>query len=417
MPRGVYLCFLILVAIAAVQIAFASTATFVDEQLVPTPPRIEDEMSFPQFRITKSLVSKHLTPEIFEQLKGLKTGHGFTLADAIRSAVEQQDSSVGIYAGDVESYTLFWPLLGPIISDFHKRPLVADLHAVKKEDLWYQHTDWSYMAHLADDDPTLLVDTGSGDKNYILSTRIRLSRNLAHYPLPPALSDEQRHQVEDELKGVLLSMKDVHEELSGNYESISDMTKERVEELEEAHRIFQQEPDRFLHSAGLDGDWPNGRGVFYTDDWTKMVWVNEEDHMRVIALDVKGGSGAFIRAMKDLGQLHEALKQKTSFAFDDMIGYISSCPTNLGTGLRASSHVRLPLVAERAPEQFDAIVAKYHLQKRGLRGEHTESVGGVYDISNQERLGASVVDYVRLVVEGLKELILLEKSLEQQSKI
>merc|ERR1712032_913806 len=98
------------------------------------------------------------------------------------------------------------------------------------------------------------------------------------------------------------------------------------------------------------------------------------------------------------------------FAHDDHLGYITSCPTNLGTALRASVHIKLPKLAKQM-DKFEAIANEYHVQIRGIHGEHSESADGTYDISNKRRLGRSEKDLVQDMYNGVKAMIEAEKAL------
>ena len=98
------------------------------------------------------------------------------------------------------------------------------------------------------------------------------------------------------------------------------------------------------------------------------------------------------------------------FAHDEHLGYITSCPTNLGTALRASVHIKLPkLMKEKA--KFQEIADKYYVQIRGIHGEHTETNDGIFDISNRRRLGRSEKQLVQDMIDGVKALIEAEKAL------
>ena len=83
------------------------------------------------------------------------------------------------------------------------------------------------------------------------------------------------------------------------------------------------------------------------------------------------------------------IEKVAKFSHDEHLGYITSCPTNLGTALRASVHIKLPLLGKQNKEMFNTIADKYYVQIRGIHGEHTETDDGVYDISNKRRLGRS----------------------------
>ena len=173
--------------------------------------------------------------------------------------------------------------------------------------------------------------------------------------------------------------------------------------------LFNREGDRFLESSGLNRDWPSGRGIFHNDAKTFLVWVNEEDQLRIISMQ----PGADIRAVFErLCRAAKHIETVVKFSRDDHLGYITSCPTNLGTALRASVHIHLPHLGK--PEnkaQFQAIADKYYVQIRGAHGEHTETNDGIFDISNRRRLGRSEKDLVQDMYDGVKAMIAAEKEL------
>ncbi len=120
----------------------------------------------------------------------------------------------------------------------------------------------------------------------------------------------------------------------------------------------------------------------------------------------------------DIGAVFERLSRAAAhietvakFSHDDHLGYITSCPTNLGTALRASVHIKLPFLSAKKDE-FQAIADKFHVQIRGIHGEHSESSDGTYDISNKRRLGMSEVQLVQDMYDGVKAMIEREKELK-----
>jgi len=116
----------------------------------------------------------------------------------------------------------------------------------------------------------------------------------------------------------------------------------------------------------------------------------------------------FTRLSIAAGEIEKVAK----FAHDDHLGYITSCPTNCGTALRASVHICLPNLGKKEnKERFDAIANKYYVQIRGIHGEHTETDDGIFDISNRRRLGRSEVDLVQDMYDGVKAMIEAEKEL------
>jgi arginine kinase len=127
-------------------------------------------------------------------------------------------------------------------------------------------------------------------------------------------------------------------ELEGTYYPLNGMKKEDQDQLIADHFLFK-EGDRFLAAAGLNRDWPSGRGIFHNKDKTFLTWVNEEDRLRIISMQ----PGADILAVfRRLSMAAAAIEKVAKFAHDDHLGYITSCPTNCGTALRASVHIKLP---------------------------------------------------------------------------
>ncbi|KOC71072.1 Arginine kinase, partial [Habropoda laboriosa] len=150
------------------------------------------------------------------------------------------------------------------------------------------------------------------------------------------------------------------------------------------------------------------RGIFFNEAKTFLVWCNEEDHMRLISME-KGGnlSSVYSRLVKAVTEVGK----KVRFSRHQRLGFLTFCPTNLGTTIRASVHARFPKLSEDYA-RFEEIAAMYNLQIRGTKGEHSESVGGVYDISNKRRLGLSEREVVFEMRNGVLELIKQEKQLQ-----
>lgn len=211
------------------------------------------------------LLHKHLTPELKSRLERLTTRSGWTLRKAIQSGLDHEDSQVGVYAGDSESYALFSPLLHPIIRDHAGHDLRG-------------HTKDFSLDGLPQDD---LDPTGE----FILSTRVRVGRNLARYAFPPAIGARDRAALEAEVVQVLSGLRG---HLAGEYHPLASLSETRRRELVNRHVLFQQ-ADRFLDSAGVNRDWPRNRGIFHSADMRFIVWVGEEDALRIISM--QPGSG------------------------------------------------------------------------------------------------------------------------------
>lgn len=341
---------------------------------------------FPVFADSSiSLLKKYLSREVFDGLKHLKTKNGYTLLQAINSGVVNQDSSIGIYAGDAESYALYSDLFNPIINDYHGFG-ENDNHVSRIN---------SEVLQCSNPDP---------DNQYILSTRIRVGRNVAAMPLGPAITNPQRKQIENQIASVLESLSG---EFSGRYYPLEGMSTADQECLVDDHFLFKQ-GDRFLDAAGLNRDWPQGRGIYHNNDKTFLVWINEEDQMRIISMEQGGAiQSVFNRLFKAVSLLED----KITFLYDERLGYLTSCPTNLGTAMRASVHICLPSLGSNM-KRLHEIADHYHLQIRGVHGEHSESEGDVFDISNRRRLGISEVECVKDLHAGVSALIEEEKKLK-----
>lgn len=349
-----------------------------------SPEDLGDEMPvFPKG--TSSMLSKHLTKSIWNKLKDKEDKFGFTFKQAIFSGCKNLNSGIGVYAGSPDSYSAFAPLFDKIIEDYHghkkndKHPLDMDYNNLK-------------CPPFEEDEAAM-----------ILSTRIRVARNLAAYPLGAGCDEKQYKEIE---KYVTTATEKFEGELKGKYYSLETMSEADQKQLIEDHFLFK-EGDKYLEAAGLNKFWPKGRGIFHNDAKTFLIWVNEEDQLRIISMEQGSDIGAVFKRLSTAAAL---IEKEAEFAHTEHLGYITSCPTNLGTGLRASVHIKLPKLG-KDKKKFQAIADKYYVQIRGIHGEHSEDDSGVYDISNRRRLGRNEVQLVQDMYDGVKAMIEAEKNL------
>ncbi|MFH4978212.1 hypothetical protein AB6A40_004921 [Gnathostoma spinigerum] len=336
-----------------------------------------------------SLLKKALTEDILDELKYKKTKLGATLYDVIRSGISNLDASVGVYAPDAESYKTFGPLFDRIIEEYHGFPPSAKQPCVDLGE--------DKVSEFPPLDP---------DNKYILSTRIRCGRTLKGYPFQPLLTQDDYKIMEEKIVSALDKIKD--EELRGKYYPLDGMSKEDQEKLIADHFLFK-EGDRHLYHAKATKYWPRGRGIYFNNDKNFLIWVNEEDHLRIISMQNGSAVGEVLnRLIRGLKEIESSI----SFARDERLGFLTFCPTNLGSTIRASVHIRLPNLSK--DKNFKKICEELNLQVRGVHGEHSESEGGVYDVSNKARLGISEVEAVRQMYDGVKELIRMEKERERK---
>ncbi len=329
------------------------------------------------------LVEKFLTENIRKSLSDVQARCGFTLNDVIRSGLENPDSNIGAYAGDADCYTKFASLFNPIIEDYHGFP-----------------NDGIHRQNFSELDSASTQQLNLNNKR-ILSTRIRVARNVEGAAFPPAISATARLKLEQCIVSALENLKG---EFVGTYYSLMDMTEEVQDRLVRLHFLFKK-GDRFLKSAGVNRDWPSGRGIFHTKDKKFLVWVNEEDHLRIISMQ-KGGGLASVYERLRIVVAH--IEEQLQFAHSERLGYLSSCPTNLGTTMRASIHIRIPQLSQR--KDFLTLCNKMQLSVRGVHGEHSDSEDGIWDISNKQRLGITEVDCIQILHDGVEKLLQLEES-------
>ncbi|KAM8831444.1 creatine kinase, brain b isoform 1-T1 [Spinachia spinachia] len=352
------------------------------------------DQEYPDLSQHNNHMAKVLTPEMYEHLRDKETPSGFTLDDIIQTGIDNPGHpfimTVGCVAGDEETYEVFKELLDPVIEDRHGGYKPSDKH---KTDL----------------NPENLQGGDDLDPDYVLSSRVRTGRSIRGFCLPPHCSRGERRAIEN----LSLESLDVLDgDLKGKYYALKNMTEEEQQQLIDDHFLFDKPVSPLLLASGMARDWPDGRGIWHNDNKTFLVWVNEEDHLRVISMQ-KGGNmkEVFNRFCTGLTKIEGLFKDRGhEFMWNEHLGYVLTCPSNLGTGLRAGVHVKLPNVSKH--EKFGEILKRLRLQKRGTGGVDTAAVGGVFDISNADRLGFSEVELVQMVVDGVNLLVDMEKRLE-----
>ncbi|XP_034005290.1 creatine kinase B-type-like [Trematomus bernacchii] len=356
--------------------------------------KFSSEQEYPDLSQHNNHMAKVLTPDLYESLRDKETPSGFTLDDLIQTGVDNPGHpfimTVGCVAGDEETYEVFKELLDPVIEDRHGG---------------YQPSD----KHKTDLNADNLQGGDDLDPDYVLSSRVRTGRSVRGFCLPPHCSRGERRAIED----LSIESLDLLEgDLKGTYYALKNMTEEEQQQLIDDHFLFDKPVSPLLLASGMARDWPDGRGIWHNDNKTFLVWVNEEDHLRVISMQ-RGGNlrEVFQRFCCGLTQIEDLFKERGhEFMWNEHLGYVLTCPSNLGTGLRAGVHVKLAHVSRH--EKFGEILKRLRLQKRGTGGVDTAAVGGVFDISNADRLGFSEVELVQLVVDGVQLLVQMEKQLE-----
>lgn len=206
-----------------------------------------------------------------------------------------------------------------------------------------------------------------------LSTRIRLARNLKEYPFPAKLSAEEKQLVNETVRDALLDGDDAKD---FRYIEMKDLSSTEAVSLAEKHLISPE----FASSA-------DGRALILSNDETVSIMLCEEDHVRIQVIEP---GLSLDKAWEKANALDEKLASRLTVAFDEKLGYLTQCPTNLGTALRASVMLHLPALSRAGlMPRLSSTIAKLGLTLRGTYGEGSKIVGELYQLSNQVTLGIS----------------------------
>ncbi|HVT88040.1 MAG TPA: protein arginine kinase [Tepidisphaeraceae bacterium] len=212
----------------------------------------------------------------------------------------------------------------------------------------------------------------------VISSRIRLARNVAGQRFLSRMTTHQRQATEKRLRETILSAQLATETLYVDLDSAPEVDRQL---LVERHLISKQ------HAAS-----EGSRGVAIAENETLSIMVNEEDHLRIQVLR----SGLQLEeAWEQINSVDDKLENKLDFSFHPRFGYLTACPTNVGTGIRVSVMLHLPALKLTGEiEKVFRTAKDMHLAVRGLYGEGTEATGDFYQISNQTTLGRSEADII-----------------------
>jgi protein arginine kinase len=240
---------------------------------------------------------------------------------------------------------------------------------------------------------------GTGpESDVVVSTRIRLARNLVNYPFTNRATQHQKGEIAGRGKDAIAAA-DLPYKL--DFLDISGLSP-----LDRQFLVERQLISREL-AAVLDGP----RGVAFDEKESVSVMVNEEDHLR---LQVLRSGFALDEAWQDIDRLDDALEARLTYAFHPQFGYLTACPTNVGTGMRASVMLHLPALG--LTKQIDKVfraLQKINLAVRGLHGEGSRAFGDLYQISNQVTLGKSEAKVLGEIREVIQTILQYERQARQ----
>lgn len=336
-----------------------------------------------------ALACKEVQNESEDEWKKLceaKSEFGWTLEKAAVCG-RKLKQHVGVYAGDADSFYAMQSMFDKVILKYHKIDVTKNVAAEET----YEK-----------------VTLPSLPEGAIASTRIRTARNLKSLPFTVNMTKDQRLKLEETMQKVFDGFES--EFLKGKYHPMVGMPEEDRQKYVDLHYLYIND-DPTLELVGCYDDWPSGRGIFINENQEKgvfIVWVGEEDQLRIMAM----AQGSDVQAVWDLfysgvEAVHKGVKALgDDFVFDKARGYLSSCPTNIGTGMRASVHVDLPSFPTKQAVKSYVPKTGCYIDIRGTRGEATSTEGvRRYDVSNKARLGSNCVEQITEMVNGVKALL------------
>ena len=235
---------------------------------------------------------------------------------------------------------------------------------------------------------------GTGpEADIVISSRIRLARNLAQFPFLSRADDAMRTEIESLLR-----------EHVGQLPLGNPLTYLSVDEMEDLNRRFLVERQLISREHA---DSQGSRGVGISSGENVSLMVNEEDHLRIQVL--RSGL-ALDECWNEIDEIDDMLEERVTYAFSEQLGYLTACPTNVGTGIRVSVMLHLPaLVMTKEIQKVFQSLQKIHLAVRGLYGEGSQAMGDFYQISNQVTLGKSELDIIKEVKDVIPNIIGYER--------
>ena len=232
------------------------------------------------------------------------------------------------------------------------------------------------------------------EDSIIIGTQVDLSRNITNYPFPYKLSQSESQVIANKINNIILESKDLSQEdfIAYNIKDISQIEKNTLIERNIISNKF---------STSDIGS------IIINKDKTKCIIINDQDHIRIkIYEDKFNVDEAFIIANK----IDDILESKLDYAFDDKLGYLTSCPVNVGTGLKSSIIVHLPILSlQRKVDTYSKIAHKLGANIKGICNEKSNILGSMYEISNKSVIGRSEKNTIESLKSLTKDIITKEK--------
>ena len=240
---------------------------------------------------------------------------------------------------------------------------------------------------------SLSSQKGSKSIPITLSTRIRLARNLREFPFPGRAETSQRRAVLTRCLDAMTEIKDLDSSFAVEVDDLSELERQI---LVEKHLISRELSD--VEEAS---------GIILSRDRNCCIMINEEDHLRIQVLQP---GLDFNKVWSRVDKLDSSIENEISYAYDGELGFLTACPTNLGTGMRASAMMHLPgLVMSKNMDKVVNAVNQLGFAVRGLFGEGSDASGSIFQISNQQTLGESESAIIERLDKTLQNLVRQEE--------
>ncbi|TRZ04342.1 hypothetical protein DNTS_024058, partial [Danionella cerebrum] len=261
----------------------------------------------------------------------------------------------------------------------------------------------SRLAPSSDGFPCVLKGADDFDQAYVISCEVSVSRGVEDFSFPSHCSRGERRKLHSLAKTAL---EQLGQELPGKLYSIDELSHES-----EDRKVVMESPPASLMKIGVARDWPDARALWLSKDGSLAVWVNMEDHLKLVSYRSDAClQEAFKTICINLLKLETLYKKlRHPFIWKNHLGWVMSSPAEVGTGLKASITLRLLNLAEN--KRLDDVLDRLRLQIEAT------NYPGIYKVSNLQTIGIPEVALTQLVVDGVKLLIRMEKRLENNGGI
>lgn len=399
---------------------------------------VREETSTNGQLMSGTLLQRYLKRPVFEKLKKRLTRKDHNLLDVIwpgaKEVPEDNDGDIdeeleeviqrngGVIAPDYESYTVFAELLLPLIKDLHGLLVSYDLNPQPKSLFFLAEEDEDEndedeikkkKGHIGE----IIIDPSG---KHVKSGRIECSRNVAEYQLPSSLSFAHLESLERDL---VSSIEDCvggenpeknDDEEGNSYYPMAEVLEEnsKIREKLEALNLMilltdsHENEDNLLHGQ----HWPHGRGVFITKDEKMAIWINVQEHLRVVSSTPKDKPSSLGEAYDRLAYLMMDLETMFEFKRDPLLGYLTACPSALGNTL----HIYLTAHLPKLGQEEDKL--RYLCSVRGLYIKRKPEGQDIFNIWNQQSLSITEHQTLNVFSPAASNIIQLESNHSKKSK-